>query len=105
MERISRNYHDEYSLLISFLPSANKAAYSGFETQRRRHQKSETGVSVTPKNGHVSNKMFKKSLTSQFPLLSAPTGSTMISRMFGMINSTLDVPEEKPLRSVYTYGL
>ena len=25
------------------LPSANKAAYSGFETQRRRHQKSKTG--------------------------------------------------------------
>ena len=30
------------------LPSANKAAHSGFETQRRRHQKSKTGVSVAP---------------------------------------------------------
>ena len=30
------------------LPSTNKAAYYGFETQRRRHQKSKTGVSVAP---------------------------------------------------------
>ena len=29
--------------------SANKAAHSGFETQRRHHQKSETRVSVAPK--------------------------------------------------------
>ena len=42
------------------LPNANKVAHSGFETQRRHHQKSKTGVSVTPKNGHVSNKIFKK---------------------------------------------
>ena len=28
------------------LPSANKAANSGFETQRRHHQKSKTAVSV-----------------------------------------------------------
>ena len=28
------------------LPSANKAAHSGFETQRRYHQKPKTGVSV-----------------------------------------------------------
>ena len=31
------------------LQSLNKAAHSGFETQRRHHQKSETGVSVPPK--------------------------------------------------------
>ena len=31
------------------LPSANKATHSGFETQRRCHQKSKTGVSVAPK--------------------------------------------------------
>ena len=30
-------------------PSPNKAAHSGFETQRTRHQKSKTGVSVAPK--------------------------------------------------------
>ena len=30
------------------LPSMNKAANSGFETQRRHHQKSKTGVSVAP---------------------------------------------------------
>ena len=29
-------------------PSMNKAAPSGFETQRRHHQKSKTGVSVAP---------------------------------------------------------
>ena len=31
------------------LPSANKALHSGFETQRRYHQKSKTGISVAPK--------------------------------------------------------
>ena len=30
------------------LPSANKAAHPGFETQRGHHQKSKTGVSVAP---------------------------------------------------------
>ena len=30
------------------LPSMNKGAHSGFETQRRCRQKSETGVSVAP---------------------------------------------------------
>ena len=28
-----------------YLPSANKAAHSGFETQRRHHQKTETDIS------------------------------------------------------------
>ena len=32
-------------------PSANKAAHSGFETQKRHHQKSKTGVSVAPQKG------------------------------------------------------
>ena len=30
-------------------PSENRAAHSGFETQRGHHQKSETGVPVAPK--------------------------------------------------------
>ena len=30
------------------LPSVTKVAHSGFETWRRHHQKSKTGVSVTP---------------------------------------------------------
>ena len=30
------------------LPSVNKAAHSGFETKRRYHQKSKTGLSVAP---------------------------------------------------------
>ena len=30
------------------LPSVNKAAHSGLETQRRHHQKSKTGASVAP---------------------------------------------------------
>ena len=38
-----------------FLPSANKAAHSGFETQRC-HQKSKTGVSVALQKGLVSSK-------------------------------------------------
>ena len=42
-------------------PSANKAAQSGFETQRRPHQKSKTGVSVDPQKVLMSsNKNLKK---------------------------------------------
>ena len=37
-------------------PSANNASHSGLETQRRRHQKSKTGVSVTPQKGLISSK-------------------------------------------------
>ena len=42
------------------LLSVNKIANSGFETQRRRHQKSKTGVSVAPQKGIVSLKNKKK---------------------------------------------
>ena len=42
-------------------PSANKAVCSGLETQRRRHQKSQTGVSVALQKGLLSyKKVFKK---------------------------------------------
>ena len=34
--------------------------HSGFETQGRRHQKSKTGASVTPRQGLMSPKNFKK---------------------------------------------
>ena len=37
-------------------PSSNKAVHSGLETQRRRHQKSEKGVSVAPQKGLMSSK-------------------------------------------------
>ena len=40
------------------LLSANKAAHSGFETQRRCHQKSKTGVSVAPQKEPMSSKNF-----------------------------------------------
>ena len=43
------------------LPSANKAAHSGFEAQRRHHKKSKRGVSVAPQKGLMSSKL-KKSL-------------------------------------------
>ena len=39
-------------------PSANKAAHSGFETERRRHQKSKIGVSMAPQKGLMSSKKF-----------------------------------------------
>ena len=42
------------------LPSSKKAAHSGFETQRRRNQKSKTGVSVAPQKGLMSSKNLKK---------------------------------------------
>ena len=41
-------------------PSVNKVARSGFETQRRRHQKSKTGLSVAPLKGLVSSQFFLK---------------------------------------------
>ena len=41
-------------------PSVNKAAHSGFETQRIHHQKSKTGVSVAPQKGLMSSKNLKK---------------------------------------------
>ena len=49
------------------LPCANKAAHSGFETRRRRQQKSNTEVSVAQQKEHVSNNNFKK--TTEFTLL------------------------------------
>ena len=38
----------------------NKAAHSGFETQRRRHQKSKIGVPVAPKMDMCPPKTLKK---------------------------------------------
>ena len=37
-------------------PSVNKTTHSGFETQRRHHEKSITGISVAPQKGLVSSK-------------------------------------------------
>ena len=42
------------------LQSLNKAAHSGFETQRRHHQKSKTGVSVAQKMDTSPTKNFLK---------------------------------------------
>ena len=42
------------------LLSGNKAANSGFETQRKRHKKSKIGVSVAPQKGLMSSKIFFK---------------------------------------------
>ena len=38
----------------------NNGIHPGFETQGRRHQKSKTGVSVTPQKGLVSYKNLKR---------------------------------------------
>ena len=41
--------------------NANKAAHSGFENQRRHHQKSKTGISVVPqKRSYVLQIFLKK---------------------------------------------
>ena len=45
-------------------PSMNKAAHSGFETQRRCHQKSKTGVTVAAQKGLMSYKIFLKKLSN-----------------------------------------
>ena len=47
------------------LSSMNKAAHTGFETQRIHHQNSKTGISVVPQKGLMSSKKnFKKELNS-----------------------------------------
>ena len=50
------------------LLSLNKSAHSGFQTQRRRHQKCKTGVSVAPHKGLMSSKYFlKKEVIASHP--------------------------------------
>ena len=44
------------------LSIVNKVAHSGLEIQRRRHQKSKTGVSVAPQKGLMSPSNFFKNL-------------------------------------------
>ena len=52
------------------LPSVNKAAHSGFETKRRRHQKSKAGVSVAPqKRTCVLQKDFLKNFFTFYILV------------------------------------
>ena len=57
------------------LLSANKTAHSGFETQRRRHQKSKAGVSVASKMDMCPPLILKK----QTLFLSPWMDSTVIS--------------------------
>ena len=53
---------------ISHTPpqSLNKAVRSGFETQRRHHQKSKTGVSVAPQMKMCPTIFFLKSMNMYF---------------------------------------
>ena len=50
---------------ISHMPpqSSNKTAHSGFETQRKCHQKCETGVSVAPKMDMCPTKIYEKKVS------------------------------------------
>ena len=61
------------------IQSANKAAYSDFETQRRRHQKSDTGVSVAPKKdtcpANIKKKTSKEIFRFSFRFLLGVNGS------------------------------
>ena len=49
------------------LSSTNKVDHSGFETQRRHHQKSKTGESVAPQKGLVPPNNVKK--LSETPII------------------------------------
>ena len=51
------------------LPSANKAAHSGFKTQRRCHQKSKSRVSMASQKGFLPFKhyFFKKNIIFHGP--------------------------------------
>ena len=53
-----QNAHN-FSTHCTPLPNANRVVHSGFETQRRRHQKSKLGVSVAPQKGLMSSKIKK----------------------------------------------
>ena len=46
------------------LQSSRKAPHSSFETQRRHHQKSKTGVSVAQQMDMCPTKIFKESKTN-----------------------------------------
>ena len=47
-------------ILRARVRNANKAAHSGFKTQRKHHQKSKTGVPVAPKKDMCPPKTLKK---------------------------------------------
>ena len=52
---------------VTYMPpsSVNKAAHSGFETKRRCHQKSKTGVTVAAQKGLMSYKiLFQNNLSN-----------------------------------------
>ena len=49
-------------------------SYSGFETKRRHHQKSKTGVSVTPQKGLMSSEFLKKKKKKTFLFQPASRG-------------------------------
>ena len=81
------------------LPSANKAALSGFGTQRRHHQKSRTAVSVAPQKGLMSSKIlnfFLKILAklniymSYFAYACKTEGKNGISCLISELLRTLD---------------
>ena len=66
------------------LPSVNKAAHSGIETQRGCHHKSKTGVSVAPQKGLKSSKNFKKRQQEQQQI-----GRDIIQVTFGKFVTSL----------------
>ena len=49
--------------------SVDKAAHSGFETQRRHHQKSKTWASVAPQKELMSSKDFLKKITPMHQII------------------------------------
>ena len=53
----------EYISCVPSLPSVNNTAHSGFETERKHHQKSDTGASVAPQKGLMSYKNLKKKIS------------------------------------------
>ena len=58
MEDINKLRKEGWSTYVYYvrLPNANKAAHCGFETQRKRHKKSKTGVPVALKMDMCSPK-------------------------------------------------
>ena len=83
-------------ILCRPLPSANKPPHSAFETQRRRHKNSETGVSVAPQKGLVSSKNFLKNLSSS---VTSPLYARTAMSSFGQIHLYISTD------SGYTYWM
>ena len=73
------------------LPSANKAAHSGFETQSRCHHKSKIGISVAPQKGLMSSINFPKKILPEVGYKSGTVNLNTVNSKFNLIWSFCEI--------------